>query len=277
MFTVYLDDSGTDPNQPVAIATAFVVPVNQIPRLESEWNTLKKKEAFGSLHFSEMIAKNRKTEYADWDNAKQAQVARRVWEISRKYGNAYGAVSFAVNKSDYDEVVPQQLREATGNHYTWAIRHVVTFLDNWRRAAKVQTSLEYVFDWMGHRKDPRRKEIEDVMCQAESLANLGGKEKEYTNYSFQHREDVPGLQCVDGLGWVCYRHALFTFCKTPLHPLAEESWKYFNADINVRRDWWLQVFTLTRANLADWAKREMEEGKSLQRFAEWKKSRTTTA
>jgi hypothetical protein len=114
------------------------------------------------------------------------------------------------------------------------------------------------------------------MCQAESLANLGGKENEYTNYSFRHRKDVPGLQCVDGLGWVCYRHALFTFRKTPLHQLAEESWKYFNG--NVRNHFtWLQVFTLTRANLADWARREIDEGKSLKRFDEWKKSRTTTA
>jgi len=276
MFTIYLDDSGTDPKQPVAIATALVVAVNQLPRLESEWNTLKKKEAFSSLHFSAMVARNPKTEYADWDDVKQARVFRRVSEIARKYGNAYGAVSFAVNKSDYDEVVPQQLREATGNHYTWAIRHVVNFLDNWRRAAKVQTPSEYIFDWMGTPKDPRRKEIEEVMCQAESLANLGGKENEYTNYSFRHRKDVPGLQCVDGLGWVCYRHALFTFRKTPLHPLAEESWKYFNG--NVRNHFtWLQVFTLTRANLADWARREIDEGKSLKRFDEWKKSRTTTA
>jgi predicted metal-binding protein len=275
MFRVYLDDSGTDPNQPVAIATAFVVPVRQIARLESEWNTLKKKEGFDSLHFSAMVAKNPKTEYVDWDNEKQVRVTRRLCDISRKYGNAYGAVSFAVMKSDYDEVVPARLREAIGIHFTWAIRHIVSFLDSWRKSANVTAPLEYVFDWMGDRRDPRRKEIEEVMCQAESLANLGGKEKEYTNYSFQHRKDVPGLQCVDGLGWVCYRHALLTFRGTPLPPLAEESWKRLAA--NVRNDSWLQVFTLTRASLADWARREMEEGKSLKRFDEWKKSRTTTA
>jgi len=42
MFTVYVDDSGTDPNQAVAIASAWVIPGPQIIRLESEWDTCNK-------------------------------------------------------------------------------------------------------------------------------------------------------------------------------------------------------------------------------------------
>jgi hypothetical protein len=43
MFTAYVDDSGTDPNQAVAIASAWIIPGRQIIRLEKEWDTLKKK------------------------------------------------------------------------------------------------------------------------------------------------------------------------------------------------------------------------------------------
>ncbi len=45
-FSMYLDDSGTTPDQKVAVASALIVPAAQIRRLENEWNNLKKKEEF---------------------------------------------------------------------------------------------------------------------------------------------------------------------------------------------------------------------------------------
>jgi hypothetical protein len=96
MFTAYLDDSGTDPNQAVAIATAIIIPAAQIIRLEREWENLKKKEGFSCFHTSEMIARNKKSEFADWDDEKVDRVFRRVREISMKFSIATGAVSFAV-------------------------------------------------------------------------------------------------------------------------------------------------------------------------------------
>ena len=41
MFTVYIDDSGSDPNQPVANATALIVPGRRILALQREWDALK--------------------------------------------------------------------------------------------------------------------------------------------------------------------------------------------------------------------------------------------
>src|SRR6266851_3148411 len=110
MFTVYLDDSGTDPNQHAAIARAFLIPAKQIVPLEREWNTFKTKEGFSSLHFSEMIAKNQKSEFDDWNDAKIERVFQRARNISKKYSIALGGVSFSVKKTDYDEVVPPELR-----------------------------------------------------------------------------------------------------------------------------------------------------------------------
>ena len=52
---------------------------------------------------------------------------------------------------------------------------------------------------MGKLNDPRRVEVESVMCEMEELAAKNGNPGEYVNYSFRRRQDVPGLQCVDGI------------------------------------------------------------------------------
>ena len=137
MFTVYFDDSGTSPSQHVAIATAMVIPAMQIIRLEREWETFKLKEKFSCFHTSEFIAKNPDSEFADWDEDKRKRVFRRVRDITKKY--ATRAVSFAVYKEHYDQIVPQNLREVSGiHHYTWAIRHLITHLDDWKSAKKIE-------------------------------------------------------------------------------------------------------------------------------------------
>jgi hypothetical protein len=273
MFTAYLDDSGTDPNQAVAIATAIIIPAAQIIRLEREWENLKKKEGFSCFHTSEMIARNKKSEFADWDDEKVDRVFRRVREISMKFSIATGAVSFAVKKSDYDEVVPPELRAGLGNHYTWAVRHVITFIDSWKQNSNnIKSPMEYVFDWIGGPRDPRRVEVEDVMAQGDCLANLKGFGNLYSNYSFRRLPDIPGLQCVDPVGWVCYRKALQQYSGKPPHPLAQKSWKHYGADS--QPNGWLAVITLKRENLQKWVSLEVADGRTLKRLEEWQTSLT---
>src|ERR1700728_3249206 len=50
MFTVYIDDSGTDPNQLVAVAAALIIPTKQIPSLESNWKAFGEKHKFSNFH-----------------------------------------------------------------------------------------------------------------------------------------------------------------------------------------------------------------------------------
>ena len=140
-FTTYLDDSGTAPGQRVAIATALVIPANRIIALEGEWKHLKEKEGFTDFHTSESVARNYKSEFAKWDDVKQERVFLRVRQIIKKYGAKI--YSFAVNKKDYDDLMPDDLREYVGDHYTWAIRHLLGHLAAWRVSRHVQFPLEY--------------------------------------------------------------------------------------------------------------------------------------
>lgn len=275
MFTVYLDDSGTAPSQRIAIASAFVIPAKQIVRLEREWYNLRDKEHFSELHLSEMVASNRKSEYASWDEEKKRRVFKRTREISRKYGiRPSASVCFAVNKSDYEEVVPDDLRNGLArDHYAWAIRHVIQFLDNWRLTpGRTVGPLEYVFDWIDV-GSPRRSEIETIMQQAEAKAVYHGRAAEYTNFSFRKRKEIPGLQCVDAIAWTCYTQSLSFFYGTPAPKLSADAWRHYGGHLEAQG--WLQAFTVTRDQLKDWVKRERTTGnKTMERLAEWEKSGT---
>lgn len=269
-FTVYLDDSGTSPSQRVAIATAMIIPAYQIIRLENEWAKLTEKEKFSDFHTSEFAARNPKTVFGKWDDTKRNRVFRRVREITKKYGTI--VYSFAVNKKDYDELVPKEFRQHIGEyHYTWAVRHIIKFLDEWRFSRPdTPPPFEYVFDWMGKPTDERRMEVDTVMDQRESWAN-GNENRvgDYIHYGFRRREELPALQCADVLAWTCYRYALFAFHKTPPQPFAEVAWNDFSEHQGQYN--WLKAITVRREHLQKWVDKEMKDGSALRNFAEWKK------
>lgn len=262
MFTVYLDDSGTSPNQPIAVASAILMPAQRIVAFEREWRTFLTREGLTSFHMAEFVARNPKSEYSDYDDAKRERVLNRVLQISTKYGTR--AFSFAAHKRDYDEVVVDEWRDHFGkDHYAWAVRHVLDFVDKWR-LSRVPIPLEYVFDWMGKRSDPRRREVELVMEQAEGIANEFGRTGEYTHYSFRHREEIAGLQCVDALAWVYFQVALRDFNRKPMHPFAIHAATEYE-----RIPKWIRATTANRAMLTKWFEGEKKNPRSLHLLREW--------
>jgi hypothetical protein len=271
MFTLYIDDSGTDPKQQVAIATALKIPARQIIPLEREWDSFRKKEGFTCFHTAEFMARNPKSEFANWDEQKQERVFKRVRQISKKYG--VRALSVAVNKKDYDELMPDEYRPYFGEyHYTWAIRQLVSFVGKWYEANR-KTSFEFMFQWMGGPCDDRRIEIETVMEQAQWLAGKKHVLGDYSNYSFRKSAGVPGLQCVDAICWVCYRYALQIFCKAPLPKFVEDSWRDFGG--HHAEGGWLAAFTILRDKLKKSIDKSLESGKSKQFFKEWEEYKRT--
>jgi hypothetical protein len=267
MFTVYIDDSGTDPNQQVAIGTALIVPAVRIIALEREWKTLTEREGFSDFHMSECVANNKDSCFANWGDDKKRRVISKVRQIGKKFGSQ--AISLAVYKADYDAVVTDELREFTGTfHYTWAIRNLIGFLDKWAKFKNVTLPFEYIYDWMDPKAQREAKaEIVTVMDQAEHLAIQAGKPGRYTGYSFKHRDETPGLQCNDALARTCYQFAQLAHLKLPLSPVAEECWDdYYNHPANE----WLYAATMTRAQIEDWVLREKEQGlPDFDRFRAW--------
>lgn len=272
--TIYLDDSGTSPSQQVACATALIIPAKRIIRMESEWANLKAKEGFTDFHTSVFVAKNSKSEFANWDDAKQERVFARVRQITKKY--VLQIISMAVNKPDYEQIMPDELRKYSGKyHYSWALRSVVMLAQLFKLHIGVSEPYEWVFDWM-EKKDPARKEVETVLEQAEEAAHeRNAYYGEYTNVNFRRRETIAGLQCADLVAWTNYQMALKTFKGTPMHSLSETALADFDSmpsrsipGIHNVTDWNFSV-TIGRNHLEEWVKKEFADGSSLVRFREF--------
>jgi Protein of unknown function (DUF3800) len=265
MFTAYVDDSGTDPQQQVANATVLIIPAARIIALESEWNRLREKEQFSYWHTSDFVARNRKSEFANWDDVKHERVFRRVRQICKKY--CVQPMSFSVYKKDYDEIILPRLPYADKYHYTWAIRSLLSHVEQWRAFKKVPDPLEYVFSWMGEkRRNARRQEIEDVMDQSEEESRKKGIPGEFEHWTFRRAQEVPGLQCVDAIAWSVYQYGLLAFCKTPLGDDARVAWDDFGKYLG--GNWGFDA-TVTRESLSKWVEAEIKDGKSEARFKAW--------
>jgi hypothetical protein len=264
LYTAYIDDSGTDPQQAVAIASALVIPASKIQALQAEWDAMRIKEVFPSFHMSEFSSPtpSAKSHFRGWGAEKHSRVYRQVRELIMNYGIA--TISFAVYKKDYDEVVPPDMRENAGKfHYTWAVRHLLAGLERWRSFVNVSAPFEFLFDYI-KKGDERREEIEDVMDQAESISP-----GVYQNYTFRNRERYPGLQCVDVLGWISYQFALRVYCEKPLVRDAEIGWKDFENFSKRFEQPWRLAAALKRSELERWVKLERETGVSQPFFDEW--------
>jgi hypothetical protein len=104
MFTAHIDDSGSDPSQHVANATALIIPGARLLALEKEWDALKKRYGVSDFHASAFIAKNPKEGFGTLTDREQKRIFLRVRQIVKKYG--VKVMSFTVHKKDYDEVHP---------------------------------------------------------------------------------------------------------------------------------------------------------------------------
>jgi hypothetical protein len=244
MFTAYIDDAGTAPEHKVAIATALVLPTLRIQAFHAEWNTLVEKWGISDFHASECAIPNKKSDFAGWDKEKIRAGFTRIRQITRKYGLT--SYSLAVHKSDYEAIVPVEQRVLFGQyHFTYAIQNLLGFLDNWACQSGVEQRLEFVFDWM----DPKtqkleRQEVENAVARSEE-ARPG---RFADHYSFRRRQENPGLQCVDLIGWACYRFAVETFGGRPSTELQTECWKDFSSYKNGR---WLTAIGQTKEQIQE--------------------------
>jgi Protein of unknown function (DUF3800) len=263
LFSVFVDDSGTAPDQQVAISTCLIIPAKRIVALESEWNTLKIKEGFDCFHTSEFSARNYKSEFAKWDDEKHKRVFTRVRSIVKKFG--VKCLSFAVNKKDYDDVIPAEFKEHFKDHYSWAVYYVVRICARWRAESGVRNPYQWIFDYMKP-SDLKRKEIEKIMEMAEDMASSNGRPGEYKNFTFGERCDYPGLQCVDVLAWSCYQIALHAFTKKGYHPNAEVAASDFDEHMG---GGWMDCITIKREDLEHFITKELDRGTALERFEAW--------
>ena len=170
-----------------------------------------------------------------------------------------------------------EFREYVGkHHYTWALRSVVQFAQQWRIENQVQAPHEWVFDWM-EPNSSERIEAEQVMHQAEAMAKIKrGVTGDYTNVSFRSRRTLAGLQCADLVAWTNFQKAWEVFNKRPSPPFAKIAWDDFESKRGREMAWcngladWNMSLVVQRQHLHDWRLKEEADGEAIRRFRDWK-------
>lgn len=262
MFTIYIDDSGTSPEQKVAIAAGIIIPRIQIARFDDEWSKFLEREYISNFHSSICLARNHKSEFANWDDQRVRKVFARVRQLTFKY--SVKGFCIGIHKQDYEDVLPADMKAAVGrSYYTWAVSSVLGLAYDW--AAKRSVPIEYVFD----------EENKNIKCEIEDA--LAFSEKIYGDhflghYSFRMRRDIPSLQAVDHFAWACYQGFRRSRTQHPLKPIATES---IEAYLTAKGGRWREIQSLNREGLEKWVA-EMRNNPRTQEILEFKKKRKET-
>lgn len=224
--TAHIDDSGTDINSPIAVAAGWIAPDPQWKKFTREWGKAKRELGLDDFHMAHFINNNKKSEFADanlWNDRRKRRVLLRLRSII----NCRAAKGFAVgvNKKDYDDVIPAELRPYTGEyHYSYAVRALIGWIEQWRAEQGIKEPIKYVFDNMV--KGSEKSEIELVFDNA---LHLDSDQKKYGVHpgclSFCSRKQVFPLQSADMLAWTSRRlHARRLDKSVSLYPPVVDMW-----------------------------------------------------
>ncbi|MFI5102983.1 MAG: DUF3800 domain-containing protein [Terriglobales bacterium] len=244
--TIHFDDSGTAPDQPIAVVAGWVSPVVQWIKFIRDWKKAELEYGFATFHMAEFIANNPKSEFADknvWSgNHKKRAMLRLRYIIQQHAVQGFGV---SVIKQDYDELVQGKLRKDTGEyHYTWAIRSVIGRVEKWRSEHGIKEPIEYIFDRMAHKRS--KEEINLVFEQAESLPDSLHRYGIYKGcHSFRDKTEVLPLQAADILAWLLYRREQYRNSGLKLPAIAVDTFNYFNSR-------GLMAVYQTRKQLEEW-------------------------
>jgi hypothetical protein len=251
MFTLYIDDSGTAPEQKVAIAAGVIIPAIRLKAFESEWNRFLEKEGLvpDGFHTSVCIAKNPKSAFAGWDDARIQRVFARVQQITFKY--ATKAFCIAIHKQNYNEVVPKDMWSGMGrSHFVWAVSSLLGLGYDW--ATKLSVPMEYIFD------STDDKELKRDVTEAIDFSEKVGHGKHFVDHqAFRPREQTPGLQIADFYAWHSFQMARYRLFNHPILPLAQKTAEAFLAKSSSKPGdgTWAVAQTLNREALEVWVKK----------------------
>jgi hypothetical protein len=204
-FSVHYDDSGTAPDQSVALAAAYIASPEQWKEFQRNWTDINQVEQFGVFHMSEFAAKQKGTVFEHWDDNKRERVLKKL--CSTITTRVRIGIARAVMKSDYDEVITGDFRDHCGHfHYTFALRQCAGLVGKWREKYSPNSALRYTFDWMT--KGEAKSEISSVMDTA--VANSEAERlttgvTRFMGYSFERKSLIFPLQAADILAWTIYQ------------------------------------------------------------------------
>ena len=207
LWSLYIDDSGTHPESPVAIAGCFLSDLRRWKDFQGEWEEAKShpKDGFTEFHMAEFAA--RSYEFLTWPDDKCERVINKLIGIIER--NVLAGFVSAVVKDDYDKFVTGKLREKVGEyHYTFAVQSCLDLMEQWFYASTIEHGgVHYFFDRMS--KGKSKAEIKKLM---QSLFEDPRLSKRFGladgGWAFENKLYFLPLQAADILAWNGYRYML---------------------------------------------------------------------
>jgi hypothetical protein len=198
-YTACFDDSGTHPESPTAVCAGYVATVAQWRHFEREWREADAHEPFMPFHTTDFLSRHR--QFEGWDQQRADGLLRKLTGIIN--GRVRYAVISAVVKKDYDEVVPEWLKERAGRKpFTFCVTSCLGFIKQWRDKYKIASPIEYVFDWMGKGKGEIMGAFEGLI-KYEHYDDIGAYKG---GLSFQTKDKFVQLQAADIIATAGGRH-----------------------------------------------------------------------
>jgi hypothetical protein len=175
----------------------------------SYWDEINAKENFGVFHMADFVAKRKQFALPEWqdDHKRKRTISKLINVITTR---ATLGIAAAVVKSAYDEVVPSDIRPRLGkNHYTFAIRMCVAFVEKWRAKHNYTEPMQYVFDRLSEGKGDINEAFGIAASGAEDAIRRYGIYED--GWSFQSKATVIQLQASDIWAYENYRYAVDRF------------------------------------------------------------------
>jgi len=250
-FSLYIDDSGTAPEQSTAVAAGWIAKYPTWNFFNREWDKVRNVESrkFSTMHMASFVYG--KGEFENWDLDTKKTVLNKLFPIfHRRIHQGFG---LGVIKKDFDEIVPPELRaQGHENHYTYAIRRVMGFIHKWRQDNHVQEEIQYFFDFMD-KHDPRRIEIEKVFTTIgthdQNLAYYGLRRD---GFHFLDKDGIPPLQAADMLAWTIYRAMQHEVGANQVNEIGKMAFKNFC--LSLRKPDFVEGGYNKREHLIQWVK-----------------------
>jgi hypothetical protein len=216
MFTLYCDDSGTHSTSKIAVAACLIAPADQWDRLNHDWKRANECEDFGVFHMADFVAKREQFSSPQWaDQTKRDRTIRRLINIIQT--RVQFAIACTVVKSAYDDVVAENIQHPfwteRKNHYTFAVRHCIGNIEQWRTAYHHREPIQYVFDRLSKGKGEINQQMELGATGGELALQAYGIQQ--GGWSFQDKAVVIQLQAADIWAWENYKYCLDSFLPEP--------------------------------------------------------------
>jgi hypothetical protein len=195
---LYFDDSGTDAGTPVAVAACYVARKSQWDEFVRNWDEVREQEGFDMFHMAEFVAKPDMGHepFCHWDSTKKERVYQRLVSIiNARVRKGFGV---AVPKAVYDEYAFTEFRQFAENHFVFAVRTLLGFIDNWRVDYSIADPMQYVFE-SGSRGEAQLRQIwKDCLLHKHSKERSGMVPD---GVMFQNKRVFKPLQAADILAW----------------------------------------------------------------------------